>query len=118
MIVVVDKSLSVFVNNIVVVRYIDTTFTNTYISSSDMHLFRRLSSNVQLWYYIAITNAHLPLCNFAPFLDSTNLLHISKLHESHTRDFFNHKNLVIISSTLLSFIRLLLPTKIKIIVSL
>ena len=31
MIIVVDKSLSVFVNNIVVVRYIDTTFTNTYI---------------------------------------------------------------------------------------
>ena len=29
MIIVVDKSLSVFVNNIVVVRYVDTTFTNT-----------------------------------------------------------------------------------------
>ena len=44
MIIVVDKSLTVFVNDIVVVRYVLVLhlLIHTYKSSSEMHLFRRL----------------------------------------------------------------------------
>ena len=88
MIIVVDKSLTVFVNNIVVVRYVLVLHLviHTYKSSSEMHLFRRLSSNVQLWYYIAITST-ICICAILPHSSYKSFTHFKITRVTYTQVF-------------------------------